>query len=479
MERLQATLEQAESHRRGLQRLSEAIRQRDDGHAALRAAASEVVLELEPQALGRVRVGGQPVGEAQRSLRIVDPLEIAIAGIGQIRVRPVVADRRRLQASIKEAERRIGRELEVLGLRPPAARARQLELALPSEVALAGAGEAAAGAGPVWPEAAAVETARAESERQIDALAGQLRPARREQDELGDARQDAAAAQARAAARLEQAERRLAQLGAELAGAELATEESALAERRAALQRALAVSEHQLEQLQAQQPTGSLAELEGRIALLQETAERRAGRLREREIACERLKERVAVLAGGGLDERLAGARRRLDELERECAGYRREVEALELLRRVLQDAERDAKERYAEPVLRRLRPYLQALFPAADLTLDESLQITAIARGGACEPFERLSDGTREQIAVLTRLAFAELLADQGLPATVVLDDALVFSDDQRIGQMFEILARAAEKLQIIVLTCRERLFAGLPARRLQLEALQVAEAS
>ena len=201
----------------------------------------------------------------------------------------------------------------------------------------------------------------------------QLRPARREQDELGDARQRAAAAQARAVARLEQAERRLAQLGAELAGAELATEESALVERGAALQRELAVAEHRLEQLQAQQPAGSLAELEQRIALLQEAAERRAGLLREREIACERLKERVAVLAGGGLDERLAGARRRLDELERECAGYRREVEALACCGASC--ARPSATPRSATPSrsCERLRPYLQALFPAADLALDDA----------------------------------------------------------------------------------------------------------
>jgi uncharacterized protein YhaN len=57
-----------------------------------------------------------------------------------------------------------------------------------------------------------------------------------------------------------------------------------------------------------------------------------------------------------------------------------------------------------------------------------------------------------------------------------VVLDDALVFSDDQRIEQMFEILAGAAAKLQIIVLTCRERVFEGLGAHRLRLEQRQVA---
>jgi uncharacterized protein YhaN len=231
-----------------------------------------------------------------------------------------------------------------------------------------------------------------------------------------------------------------------------------------------------LRQLHEQAPEESLESLEQRIAELRRAREGRAAALRERELTIERLRARIQALAGGGLDERLAIARRRFDELERECAKYQGEVEALELLLRVLRDAERDAKERYVGPLVRRIRPYLEALFPGADLELDESLRITAVARSGRPEPFERLSDGTREQMAILTRLAFAELLADHGRPAVVVLDDALVFSDDRRIEQMFEILVRAAEKLQIIVLTCRERVFRDLPARRLRLEQVQAA---
>jgi uncharacterized protein YhaN len=142
----------------------------------------------------------------------------------------------------------------------------------------------------------------------------------------------------------------------------------------------------------------------------------------------------------------------------------------------VLRDAERDAKERYVGPLLRRIRPYLQALFPGCELAVDEAFRITTVARAGAPEPFERLSEGTREQIAILTRLAFAALLAEQGRPAVVVLDDALVFADDQRIERMFEILADAARQLQIIVLTCRERVFQDLAAHRLRLEQVQAA---
>jgi DNA repair exonuclease SbcCD ATPase subunit len=321
-----------------------------------------------------------------------------------------------------------------------------------------------------------VETARAEAERRIDGLVAQLRPARRELDLAVETRHARRAAHAQAVDRREQAERRLAQLRAELGEAERSASDAELAARSAALHGELAVAEARLRQLHEQAPEESLETLEQRTAELRQATEDSAAALRERELTIERLRARIQALAGGGLDERLAVARRRCDELELECAKYRGEVEALEFLLRVLRDAERDAKERYVGPLVRRIRPYLEALFPGADLAVDEAFRITAVARNGGAEPFERLSDGTREQIAILTRLAFAELLADQGRPAVVVLDDALVFSDDRRIEQMFEILLRAAQKLQIIVFTCRERVFADLPARRLRVEQVETA---
>jgi hypothetical protein len=401
--------------------------------------------------------------------------------VGRILVRPMVADRRRLQSSLKEAEGRIARELEALGLRRPKPEARQLELGLAAEPRLGGtAGTPGADGGDScsWPEAAAVGSALAEAERQVEGFVAQLRAARRELDLALEARHQKRAAHGQAAERRTAARRRLDQLRAELSEAERSAPEAELASRTAQLHEQLVLAEARARQLHAQAPEESLEELERRIAELRQTSEAHQAELRQRELTIERLRARIQALAGGGLDERLAGARRRFDELERECAKYLGEVEALELLLRVLRDAEREAKERYVGPLVRRIRPYLAALFPGADLQVDEAFRISTVARQSRSELFERLSDGTREQIAILTRLAFAELLADQGRPAVLVLDDALVFSDDQRIEQMFQILARAAAKLQILVLTCRDRVFQGLPAQRLRLEQVQTAAA-
>jgi len=86
-----------------------------------------------------------------------------------------------------------------------------------------------------------------------------------------------------------------------------------------------------------------------------------------------------------------------------------------------------------------------------------------SLTRDGQPEPLEILSGGTAEQIAILTRLAFARLFARSGQTVPIILDDALVHSDDDRIEAMFTALHRVARDQQILVLTCRQRAFASL----------------
>jgi len=83
---------------------------------------------------------------------------------------------------------------------------------------------------------------------------------------------------------------------------------------------------------------------------------------------------------------------------------------------------------------------------------LDDKLSISTIERNGTKEEFDRLSGGTQEQLAILTRLAFAELLLTQGRPATVILDDALAFSDDHRIQKAPTELRIPAKSVRILI---------------------------
>jgi uncharacterized protein YhaN len=97
-------------------------------------------------------------------------------------------------------------------------------------------------------------------------------------------------------------------------------------------------------------------------------------------------------------------------------------------------------------------------------------MEVTGRNRNGVEEPFSSLSPGTREQLAVIVRPAFADLLHAHGQPAAVVLDDAIAYADADRLDRMLLVLRRAAKRSQAIVLTCRERDYkrAGAPTIRL-----------
>lgn len=120
----------------------------------------------------------------------------------------------------------------------------------------------------------------------------------------------------------------------------------------------------------------------------------------------------------------------------------------------------------------RHLRPFLHDLFPGAELELGDDFAITGIRRQRS-EAFARLSDGTQEQIAVLVRLAMGAMLAERGDAAPIILDDALVYSDDERIERMFDALSRAGKNQQIIVLTCRMRSFEPLGGHVLRVQSV------
>jgi energy-coupling factor transporter ATP-binding protein EcfA2 len=190
------------------------------------------------------------------------------------------------------------------------------------------------------------------------------------------------------------------------------------------------------------------------------------------------LESRVAALdagisstSGQGLDEKIADKTADRERLDARVSMFKEDAEVLSLLLETLETAESEAKSKYLAPVVDRIQPYLGMLLPDARIVIDENLEITGLLRGELDEKMEMLSMGTQEQLAVLTRLAFADLLRDQDRPATVILDDALVYSDDDRIGRMFDVLTRAAKNTQILVFTCRASLFSRLGANMVEFE--------
>jgi hypothetical protein len=146
------------------------------------------------------------------------------------------------------------------------------------------------------------------------------------------------------------------------------------------------------------------------------------------------------------------------------------EAGTLKLLRDTLEHARAETSGKFVGPVARRARRYIEQLLPGCDLTFSEDLGLESVIRGGMSESCSNLSRGTQEQLAVLTRIAFADMLLDQGRPVSLILNDPLVYSDDARLDLMMEILIEAAGRMQVILLTCRERAFRHVGANRIRI---------
>lgn len=177
----------------------------------------------------------------------------------------------------------------------------------------------------------------------------------------------------------------------------------------------------------------------------------------------------IDLRSGEGVEEELADITARLGTAERRLESLRFEVAVLQELAATLDTARASARDRYFEPVMAELKPLLRLLWPDAELRFDgDSILPMSLTRHGQEEEVDVLSGGTQEQIALMVRLAFAHMLAAAGRHAPVILDDALVYTDDDRIERMFDALHRQASELQIIVLSCRQRAFRDLGGQKL-----------
>jgi uncharacterized protein YhaN len=172
----------------------------------------------------------------------------------------------------------------------------------------------------------------------------------------------------------------------------------------------------------------------------------------------------IRTRAEDGVEEKRDEAAGLLQSAKDRAARFAHEAASLSLLVETLRNKRGAAQEAYFGPVQQELTPLLALLHADAALSFDPSSMLPqGLSRAGVEEPLDRLSGGTQEQIAILTRLAFARLFARQGKPMPIILDDALVYSDDNRITAMFTALHRVATDQQVIVFTCRQMAFAGL----------------
>jgi hypothetical protein len=191
----------------------------------------------------------------------------------------------------------------------------------------------------------------------------------------------------------------------------------------------------------------------------------------EAERSITKLRITLDVLGQKGLGEECAAIESDLNATRIRSAAVEQEANAVRVAYNMIVQVEKEANTQFLQPVVRRVQPYLNRVLPGSQIQLGTDMTIEGLQRGAVTEPFECLSVGAREQLSMITRIAFADLLADEGVDAPIILDDALVYADDGRFADALATLAFAAKRHQIIILTCHEHRYFGLTGPVIRLE--------
>ena len=137
------------------------------------------------------------------------------------------------------------------------------------------------------------------------------------------------------------------------------------------------------------------------------------------------------------------------------------EHQAITMALEALESASRQMQERFSPALNRRTGELVHRLTGGRyeQVTLSRELEASALPTGGIVPRRAlALSGGTADQIYFALRLAVCQLCLPEDDPAPLVLDDALLAFDGQRLEQALDLLLELAGERQILLLTCQDR---------------------
>lgn len=215
-----------------------------------------------------------------------------------------------------------------------------------------------------------------------------------------------------------------------------------------------------------------------------EAAERIERQLKNaREEATRALEEekseegRLQHLTAGGPYSQMVSAEEEVARLEGDIAREDLRASAIRLLRDTVARCRAEALSALAGPVEAVATRYLARIAGGGlgRVQLGPAFEPAGVRPeiSDSPVPLDSLSGGEKEQIHLATRLALAGVLA-KNERHLVVLDDVLTATDAGRLARVLSIIEEAAERLQVLVLTCHPERYRGLDgARFFDLEAI------
>ncbi len=189
---------------------------------------------------------------------------------------------------------------------------------------------------------------------------------------------------------------------------------------------------------------------------------------------------RLENLSTQGTYTNLANIEEKIAALEDQFKAEDLKVNAIRLLHDILSQCHAETLSAVIGPVEAAATRTMQRITGErlGQLKLGESMEPDVVIPGVSGVPValnSGLSGGEREQIHLATRLALADLLAKEERQL-VVLDDVLAATDAGRLARVMTILEEAAQRLQILILTCHPERYRGLDgANFIDLETVKV----
>ena len=120
---------------------------------------------------------------------------------------------------------------------------------------------------------------------------------------------------------------------------------------------------------------------------------------------------------------------------------------------------------RYVDPFRNEVERLGRIVFGETfEVEIDSQLRICSRTLSGRTVPYESLSGGAKEQLGIVARLAGAALVAKED-SVPVVIDDALGFTDPDRLVKMGAVFDAVGGDGQVIVLTCSPQRYESVGA--------------
>ena len=175
-----------------------------------------------------------------------------------------------------------------------------------------------------------------------------------------------------------------------------------------------------------------------------------------------RLQQQIAQVQGqlaalGGAEDAPQRIARKQEQLHR----LQGEYDSLALALDVLRSANTTLQNRFSPELGRRAAEIFADMTGSAwsHILLDREFRLSAEA---GSDPTRRsvqlLSSGTADQLYLAVRLAICEMVLPAEQNAPLILDDALLTFDDERLHKTLDYLVRLGEQRQILLFSCQSR---------------------